>query len=123
METPYQPRAAVSFEFHPDGPNQWHVSTPFYLDDGDGLAVILRRFADRLELTDQAHTRMRMGLLAPDWPDSTIARICAMHCLSERDGEFIATATEENLGERLIEFTQALLRLLNPAPTEENAHL
>ena len=44
-----------------EGPNRFRVFTPFVFDDGDHLAVVLRKEDAKWALSDEGHTYMHLA--------------------------------------------------------------
>ena len=90
-------------------------------DDGDHLAVVLRREGAGWVLTDEGHTRMHRAEDAdgPDPRDGARRRIgadaLAAFGMENRGGELILEVRDSRYGDALLAFVQGLLRLASAA--------
>ena len=61
MERDFRRAASEQVRVAPEGPRRYRVFTPFRFDDGDHLAIALKREDEGWVLSDEAHTCMRFG--------------------------------------------------------------
>ena len=91
-------------------------TTPFVFDDGDHLAIVLRRNAAGWVLSDKGHTYMHLARDSdePDPQDGTRRRInsdaLAVFGIEDRGGELILSVRDSHYGDALYAFVQGLLR-------------
>lgn len=101
----------------PEGMNRYRVFTPFLHEDGDHLAIVLRREKDEWLLSDEGNTFMRLTyeIDEADFRKGTRAKIIgnALEAFSvvDREGELIVACREEAWGDALFSFIQALLKV------------
>ena len=101
----------------PEGLNRYRVFTPFLHEDGDHLAIVLRREKDEWLLSDEGNTFMRLTyeIDESDFRKGTRAKIIgnALDAFSvvDREGELIVTCRDEAWGDALYSFIQALLKV------------
>jgi len=101
----------------PLGGERYRVLTPFVLDDGDHLAIVLKREGDQWLLTDQGHTLMRLSYrLSDEDLNQPIARRIFQQSLEtfgceNRDGELLLRVPDQNYDVALFPFVQMLLRI------------
>lgn len=99
-----------------EGHERFRVFTPFLLDDGDHLCILLRREGDGWAFTDEGHTYMHLtyGLddraLGQGTRHKVITQALNAGGVEDRDGEWVLATTEDTLGDALFSFIQALLR-------------
>ena len=113
----FQSRVCESIRLEAEGVNRYRVFTPFMLDDGDHLAVLLRRDNGHWVLTDEGHTYMHLtyDLDEEDMQQGTRRKIIdstlSAFTVLDRDGELVLPVPEERFGDALYTFVQALLRI------------
>lgn len=95
--------------------------TPFVFDDGDHLAVVLRKEHTEWVLSDEGHTYMHR---APDIdePDPRrekrqriVSNALSRFGIEDRDGELILTVRDSRWADALYPFVQGLLRVAGAA--------
>ena len=100
-----------------EGVDRFRVFTPFMFEDGDHLAVVLKREGDRWLLTDEGHTYMHLtyDLEERSFQGGTRAKIIASalsaFSVEDRNGELMLPIPEERYGDALYSFVQALLKI------------
>ena len=112
-------REKVCNEIHvtSEGVDRYRVVTPFEFDDGDGIVVVLKRTGSEWQLTDEAHTFMRLTYdmdetdLFRGTRQKLIANALDMSCVEDRDGELVLAVPDERFGDALFSFVQAILRI------------
>lgn len=101
----------------PEGLGRYRVFTPFLHEDGDHLAIVLRREGDQWLLSDEGNTYMRLtyDLDEADLRKGTRARIItnALDAFSvhDRNGELVVPCEGNAWGDALYSFIQALLKV------------
>lgn len=102
-----------------EGVERYRVFTPFLLDGGDHLAIVLKKEEGNWVLSDEAHTFMR---LTYDIDEADLLRgtrykiiidALSMFNVEDRGGELILPLEEDNYGHALFSFVQALLKVTN----------
>ena len=112
-------RAQVSAKIRlaAEGVDRFRVLTPFLFDDGDHLAIVLRREGRRWVLSDEAHTYMHLtyDLDEEDLHTGTrqkiISNALSMFQIQDREGELVLDVPDSRYGDALYSFVQALLRI------------
>ena len=100
-----------------DDPDRFRVWTPFRFDDGDHLAISLKKEGNQWLLSDGGHTYMHLTydiddqLLHTGQRKQLISQALSMFEVEDRDGELIRTVPDEDYGKALYDFAQALLRI------------
>ncbi len=100
-----------------EGMNRYRVFTPFMFEDGDHLAVLLKREGDRWFLTDEGHTFMHLtyDLEERSFQEGTRAKIIgsalSTFSVEDRRGELVLAIRDERYGDALYSFVQALLKI------------
>ncbi|MBL0176259.1 MAG: DUF1828 domain-containing protein [Ignavibacteria bacterium] len=100
-----------------EGMDRYRVFTPFLFEDGDHLAVVLKREQDRWVLSDEGHTYMHLTYdldekdLRQGSRQKIIANALAAFSVEDRDGELRLSVPEERFGDALFSYVQALLKI------------
>ena len=115
--TDFREKVSSEISVLPEGVDRYRIVTPFAFDDGDGLVLVLRRVGAEWQLTDEAHTFMRLTYdideadLHRGSRQKLIANALDISRVEERDGELVLPVPEERFGDALFSFVQALLRV------------
>ena len=100
-----------------EGMERYRVFTPFLFEDGDHLAIVLRRENSKWVLSDEGHTYMHLTYdiderdLQKGSREKIISNALSMFKVEDRDGELILVIHEDQYGDALYSFAQALLRI------------
>lgn len=102
-----------------EGHDRYRVFTPFLFDDGDHLSIVMKREHDRWYLSDEGHTYMRMtyDIDEKDFQQGTRQKIInntlSAYMLDDRNGELLLPIQQNNYGDALYTFSQAILRIMD----------
>jgi hypothetical protein len=100
-----------------EGEDRFRVLTPFLFEDGDHLAIVLKRESERWLLSDEGHTYMHLTYdldekdISKGTRQKIITNALTAFFVSDRNGELIAPITGDRYGDALYSFVQALLRI------------
>lgn len=118
IEQEFRKKVSEKVRLIPEGVNRYRVFTPFRFDDGDHLAIILRRDGDGWVLSDEAHTFMHLtyDIDEQDLYRGTRQKIISgalsmFHVESSHNGELVLSVPNEQYGDALYSFVQALLKI------------
>ena len=117
IEREFREQAAAKIRLEAEGPDRFRVHTPFVFDDGDHLAIVLRKEATGWVLSDEGHTHMHLAVDGdePDPREETRQRIMsnalAASGIEDRGGELILTVPETRWADALYSFVQGLIRV------------
>lgn len=117
IERDFKHKVCEQLRLSLEGVDRFRVFTPFLFEDGDHLAIVLRREQDRWLLSDEGHTYMHLtyDLDEKDLQRGTRQRIItnalSAFGLEDRDGELILKIADEHYGDALYSFVQALLKV------------
>ena len=117
MERELRSQVAAKIRLEAEGPDRFRVFTPFVFDDGDHLAIVLRKDDAGWVLTDEGHTHMHVARDTdePDPRDGTRRPISAdapaVFGIEDRGGELIIEVRDSRYGDALYTFVQGLLRV------------
>ena len=117
IERDFRQKLCEKVRLSAEGVNRYRVFTPFMFEDGDHLAVVLKRFGDGWLLSDEGHTFMHLtyDLEERAFQEGTRAKIIsgalAAFSVEDRDGELVLAIPNERYGDALYSFVQALLKI------------
>lgn len=117
IEKQFSQTVAKEISIVAEGDERYVVFTPFMFDDGDHLSIALKRRQDKWELSDEGHTYMHLSyeINPSDMFKGTrgkiIANTLAMFDVKDLDGELAVDVIDDDYGEALFTFIQALMRI------------
>ena len=117
IEKGFIDKVSAEIRLSTDGRDRFRVFTPFRFDDGDHLAIVLKKVGERWLISDEGHTYMHLTydiddkLLHTGNRKKIILRALSLFDIEDRDGELIREVSNGNYGEALYAFAQALLRI------------
>ena len=100
-----------------EGENRFRVFTPFIFEDGDHLAIVLKREQEHWILSDEGHTYMHLTYdiderdLRTGTRQKIITNALSAFSVTERSGELLTPIREGHYGDALYSFVQALLKV------------
>ncbi|MBI4828214.1 MAG: DUF1828 domain-containing protein [Nitrospinae bacterium] len=100
-----------------EGIGRYRVFTPFLFEDGDHLAIVLRKEASYWVLSDEGHTYMQLtyDIDEKDFQKGTrqkiISNALSVFKIDDRNGELLLAVRDEEYGDALYSFAQALLKI------------
>lgn len=117
IEQDFHNKVSAKVRLFPEGMERYRVFTPFLFDDGDHLAVILRKEGACWVLSDEAHTYMHLtyDINGKDLQSGTRQKIITSTLstfqVEDRNGELVLKVPDERYGDALYSFIQALLKI------------
>lgn len=117
IETDFRRTVGESVRLLHEGVNRYRVFTPFLFEDGDHLAVVLKREGDTWVLSDEGHTYMHLTYdldekdLQRGNRQKIIGNALSVFSVDDRDGELRLTIPDQRYGDSLFSFVQALLKI------------
>lgn len=117
IEKKFSQKVAEEIRLVAKGDGRYVVFTPFMFDDGDHLVIALKRRGGKWELSDEGHTYMHLSYEVDESDmfrgtrGEIIANTLDMFHVNDRDGELVIPVIDDNYGDALFEFVQALLRI------------
>ena len=117
IERDFREKVCESVSLHPEGVNRYRVFTPFMFDDGDHLAMVLKREQNGWILSDEGHTLMHLtySISESDLQRGTRQKIItdalSAFRVQDREGELVAAIREREYGDALYSFVQAVLKI------------
>ena len=117
IEKSFREKVCAKVRIVVEGDERFRVFTPFLFEDGDHLAIVLKKRENAWVLSDEGHTYMHLtyDLDEKDLQKGTRQKIIsgalASFRVADQDGELIARVVEERFGDALFSFVQALLKV------------
>lgn len=117
IENDFHLKVGESLSLLPKSAGRYTVLTPFTFDDGDHLVIVLKRAETGWELSDEGHTFMHLsydldeGDFLVGRRREIIRQTLASYSVVDRDGELVLSVSDENDGDALYRFVQALLKI------------
>lgn len=117
IEQDFHRKVSAKIRLAAEGLDRYRVFTPFLCEDGDHLAIVLRKENDRWVLSDEAHTYMHLTYdiaereLQRGTRQKLISNALSAFQVEDRDGELVLDIPEDRYGDALYSFVQALLKI------------
>jgi hypothetical protein len=117
IERQFHEKVSAKIRLETEGIERYRVFTPFLFEDGDHLAIVLKRDGARWVLSDEAHTYMHLTYdidekdLQRGTRQKIIANALSTFRVEDRDGELVLDIPDERYGDALYSFVQALLKI------------
>ena len=117
IEQDFRRKVCAQIHLEAEGIKRYRVFTPFRFDDGDHLAIVLKREDGRWILSDEGHTYMHLTYdldeksLHRGTRQQIIANALSAFTVEDREGELTLTVRDERYGDTLFDFVQALLKI------------
>lgn len=117
IEADFRRKVGASVRLANEGVNRYRVFTPFLFEDGDHLAVVLKQENKRWVLSDEGHTYMHLTYdleekdLQRGNRQKIINNALSVFSVEDREGELRLLVPEEQFGDGLFSFVQALLKI------------
>jgi hypothetical protein len=100
-----------------EGLERFRVFTPFMFEDGDHIAIVLKRENSTWLLSDEGHTFMHLTYDISDKDlqkgnrQKIITNVLSIFGVEDREGELLIRVVDERFGDTLFSFAQALLKI------------
>lgn len=117
IEREFHEKVSAEVRLASEGIERYRVFTPFLFEDGDHLAIVLKREGSGWVLSDEAHTYMHLTYdidetdLQRGARQKIIANALSRFRIEDRYGELVLRVPEERYGDALYAFAQALLKV------------
>ena len=117
IEKEFQERLCAQVRLESEGLDRYRVFTPFRLDDGDHLSIVLRQDLLGWTLSDEGHTYMRLTYdideddLFSGTRQQIISDALSSFQVEDREGELLLGISDGGYGDALFSFAQALLKI------------
>jgi len=117
IERDFREKVCEKLTISTEGIGRFRVFTPFMFEDGDHLAIVLKKENGTWILSDEGHTYMHLtyDLDEKDIQRGTrqkiITNALSVFYVQDREGELIIPIEDNKYGDALYSFVQALLRI------------
>ncbi len=117
IERQFRSSVGDSIRLLPEGKGRYRVLTPYRLEDGDHLCVVLRRDDGQWVLSDEGHTFMHLtyDMDERDFRDGKRGEIVEtalrLHGVTDQDGQLVIPVEGQRFGDALFSYVQALSRV------------
>ena len=117
IERTFHEKVSSKIRLVTEGLDRYRILTPFLFDDGDHLAIVLKREGIQWVFSDEAHTYMHLSYdmderdLHRGTRQKIISNTLSTFGVEDRDGELILNVPEARYGDTLYSFVQALLKI------------
>lgn len=117
IERDLRAKVCESVSLHLEGADRFRVFSPFVLDDGDHLSIVLKRENGRWVFSDEGHTFMHLTYSIPeaDLQRGTRQRILSSALsafrIDDREGELVIPVEGDEYGHALYSFIQGILKI------------
>lgn len=117
IEQDFRNKVTEKLRIRSEGIERYRVFVPFMFEDGDHLSIVLKKGNGGWVLTDEGHTYMHLtyDLEEKDLQKGTrqkiITNALSVFNVDDREGELIAKIKQDQYGDALFSFVQALLRI------------
>jgi len=117
LERDFKSKVCEHVRLMPEGMDRYRVFTPFKFEDGDHLAIVLKRAEGSWLLSDEGHTFMHVSYdlderdLQRGTRQKILVNTLSAFSVEDREGELQLQVPEERFGDALYSFIQALLKV------------
>ena len=117
VERDFREKVCAKVRIVSEGMDRYRVFTPFMFEDGDHLAIVLKRENSGWVLSDEGHTYMHLTYdldekdLQRGTREKIITNTLSTFSVQDRDGELLLRIEDERYGDALYSFAQALLKI------------
>jgi len=117
IERDFQEKVCSELRLMSEGVGRFRVFTPFRFDDGDHLAIVLKQENGSWFLSDEGHTYMHLSYsmdaesLQGGSRQKIISNALSSFFVDDQDGELRLVVKDEEYGNALYSFVQALLKI------------
>jgi len=117
IESDFKEKVCSKVRITSEGLERYRVFTPFLFEDGDHLAIVLKKQASDWVLSDEGHTYMHLTYdidekdLHKGTRQKVISNALSAFNVEDRDGELFLRIEDARYGDALYSFAQALLKI------------
>lgn len=117
IERDFREKVCAKLNLSAEGMDRYRVFTPFLFEDGDHLAVVLKRENGHWILSDEGHTYMHLTYdidekdLQRGTRQKIITNALSAFGVEDRGGELLIKISENRYGDALYNYVQALLKI------------
>jgi hypothetical protein len=117
IERDFREKVCSKIRLNGEGVDRYRVFTPFLFEDGDHLAIVLKRENSAWSLSDEGHTYMHLTYdldekdLHRGNRQKIITNALSVFQVEDRNGELMLTVRDNQFGDALFSFIQALMKI------------
>src|SRR5947209_3867273 len=117
IEREFKQKVCDKVQLRSEGVDRFRVFTPFMFEDGDHLAIVLKKVAGAWLLSDEGHTYMDLTYdidekdLKTGTRQKIITNALSSLFVEDREGELVAGISDDQFGDALYSFIQAVLKV------------
>lgn len=117
IQQEFMDKVSAKVRLMEEGVGRYRVFTPFQFDDGDHLSIVLKQAGQQWQLSDEAHTFMRLTYEIDEQDllrgnrQIIIDKALSMFQVEDHGGELILNISNGQFGDALFSFIQALLKI------------
>ena len=117
VEQDFHKKVSEKIHLVSEGNNRFRVNTPFRFTDGDHIVIVLKKEGNNWILSDEAHTYMRLSYdfeerqISKGERQKIISNALSVNQVEDRDGELIICVPDQQHGDALYSFIQAIIRI------------
>jgi Domain of unknown function DUF1828 len=117
IERDFKQKVSEQLRLVPEGKGRFRIFTPFLFEDGDHLAIVLKKENKNWILSDEGHTYMHLTYdlderdLRSGTRQKIITNALSGFYVNDREGELVTSIEDDRYGDALYSFVQALLRI------------
>ena len=117
IERDFKAKVCEKIRLSSEGVDRFRVFTPFLFEDGDHLAIVLKRSNSGWVLSDEGHTYMHLTYdlderdLQQGTRQKVITNALSMFRIEDCEGELLLRIADEQFGDALFSFIQALMKV------------
>jgi hypothetical protein len=119
IELDFKQKVSEQIRIAGEGIDRYRVFTPFMFEDGDHLAIVLKKSGNCWTLTDEGHTFMHLTYeidekdMQKGTRQSIITNVLSIFSVEDQKGELLIRIPENQFGNALYNFVQALLKVFD----------
>lgn len=117
IEADFKNKVSAQLRLYQEGVDRYRVFSPFMFEDGDHLAIVLKQEQGSWLLSDEGHTYMHLTYdieekdLQRGTRQKIITNALTSFSVTDREGEIVLHIRNEEYGNALYRFIQALLHI------------
>lgn len=117
IEREFREKVSSKIRLASEGIDRFRIFTPFLFEDGDHLAIVLKRENSNWILSDEGHTYMHLTYdidekdLQRGTRQKIITNALSAFSVDDRDGELVVAIKNDRYGDTLYSYIQALLKI------------
>jgi len=117
IERDLREKVCDSISLHAEGHDRYRVFSPFVLDDGDHVSIVLKQENGRWIFSDEGHTFMHLTYSIPEADlhrgtrQKIISNALSAFRIDDREGELVSSVEGDDYGRALYSFVQGILKI------------